>query len=129
MKVSNFVLFGIVSSNIQVGLSFLNPAVGRIYTYPLYFFGNKKSKEEPPAAPKRNTKTKGKIEAPVSKKDELNQGQKLLRIAVTGSLDGVSLLGKPQHDWNEGYTKKNTMSPDEYRGTGKRSLRKQNWLN
>jgi hypothetical protein len=34
--------------------------------------------------------------------DDKYAWQKFARIAVTGSPDGVSLLGKPQHDWVTG---------------------------
>lgn len=107
----------------------MTPSVSRTASTPLFFFGNKKTgtkKED--AVPKQDAKGKNKKIQTESKKDELTQGQKLLRIAVTGSLDGVSLLGKPQHDWSTGYSKKGTMSPEQY-SSGKRGLRKQNWLN
>jgi hypothetical protein len=129
MKLSSTLMLLAFMSNTNVGHSFVTPSVGRTSSTPLFFFGNKKTgpkKED--AAPMKDIKGKNKKIQPEPKKDELTQGQKLLRIAVTGSLDGVSLLGKPQHDWSAGYSKKGAMSPEQY-SSGKGGLRKQNWLN
>lgn len=126
MKLSSAILLVTLLSTTHVGNSFVTPSVRKTASTPLFFFGNKKvgAKKED-AVPKKDVKGKNKKIQPEAKKDELNQGQKLLRIAVTGSLDGVSLLGKPQHDWNAGYSKKSTMSPEQY-SSGKGGLRKQN---
>jgi hypothetical protein len=43
-----------------------------------------------------------KKKQPVKKEEKEPMWKKTARLAVTGSADGVSLLGKPQHNWRTG---------------------------
>lgn len=84
----------------QVTLSFApspNNVNGARTSSELFLFGSNKKANTTPKVVKKQKKTVEK-----KKKSTGDGWKKFARIAVTGSPDGISLLGKPQHDWVSG---------------------------
>lgn len=62
----------------------------------LFLFGNNNNKSQAKKAAVLNKKETNKQET------KGPMWKKIARVVVTGSPDGISLLGKPQHDWVTG---------------------------
>ncbi len=73
----------------------------------LYFFGNSKKGSETTDAKKKVVKKKAAVPAKKKAQAKVASNREpawkgFARIVVTGSPDGVSLLGKPQYNWVTG---------------------------
>mmetsp|Transcript_15868 Transcript_15868/g.19362 ORF Transcript_15868/g.19362 Transcript_15868/m.19362 type:complete len:134 (-) Transcript_15868:1705-2106(-) len=126
-------IFIFIASLVQVSLGFAPATTHATATTrtmsqePLYAFWDKKkvTKAEPVKVEKKkksawsfNTKAKVTAPEPAKKEVKIPAWKKGLQVAVTGSSDGVSLLGKPQFDWATGKPVKKQRA---YDWSGKKS--------
>ena len=86
----------LIASTLQVAYCFVAPCHNQVVIErapALFLFGNNKGQAKKAAVSKKEV-DKQETKGPMWKK--------IARVVVTGSPDGISLLGKPQHDWVTG---------------------------